>query len=82
MVIITRDITLQKDYESKLKHFPNHDSLTGLPNRRFFKKRLNESLDDLKQANLDGLALIMIDIDHFKKINDALGHNIGDRNGT
>ncbi|GGM18700.1 hypothetical protein GCM10011351_00630 [Paraliobacillus quinghaiensis] len=78
LVIITRDISLQKEYESKLKHFANHDPLTNLPNRRLFKSRLCDALDDVKQDNKDGIALIMMDIDHFKKINDTLGHDIGD----
>lgn len=77
MVVLTRDINLQKEYESKLRHFAHHDSLTGLPNRRLFKDHLNQALEDF-QLNMDGLAVIMMDIDHFKAINDTMGHDIGD----
>lgn len=77
MVVLTRDINLNKEYETKLKHFALHDSLTGLPNRRLFKSRLTSVLKEY-QENRDGLAVIMMDIDHFKSINDTMGHDIGD----
>lgn len=77
MVVLTRDITLQKEYESKLKYFAFHDPLTCLPNRRLFKEQLIKALKDLQEKH-DGLAVIMMDIDHFKSINDQFGHDIGD----
>ncbi|MGM8215419.1 diguanylate cyclase domain-containing protein [Bacillaceae bacterium W0354] len=77
MVVLTRDITLQKNYENSLKHFANHDTLTGLPNRRYFNFRLRKALSELLD-NQDGLAVMMIDIDDFKTINDNYGHDIGD----
>lgn len=77
MVIVTRDISLQKEYEAKLEHFALHDSLTGLPNRRLFKERLGEALEAM-QTNRSSLAVILMDVDHFKNINDEMGHDIGD----
>lgn len=77
MVCISRDIQSQKKYESKLKHFAFHDSLTNLPNRRFLNERLEKALKDQQELS-NGLAVIMMDIDHFKSINDTMGHDIGD----
>ena len=77
IVVVSRDITLRKEYESRLEHFAYHDSLTGLPNRRLFIKRLTHALKDFEEKR-DGLAVIMMDIDHFKTINDQMGHDIGD----
>lgn len=77
MVALTRDITLQKNYENSLKHFANHDTLTGLPNRRYFNIRLRKALNDLL-TNQEGLAVMMVDIDDFKLINDRYGHDVGD----
>lgn len=77
MVVVTRDIRKQKEYEAKLKYFALHDPLTGLPNRRLFKEHLARALTNFKEKG-DGLAVIMLDIDNFKKINDKMGHDIGD----
>lgn len=77
MVVLTRDVRIQKEYESKLEHFALHDPLTGLPNRRLFNEQLIQALEDAKESK-DELAVIMMDIDHFKHINDEMGHDIGD----
>jgi diguanylate cyclase (GGDEF)-like protein/PAS domain S-box-containing protein len=77
LVVLTRDITLRKEYEDKLRYFAYHDSLTGLPNRLFFNKKFNIAKEKFLQ-NKDGLALIILDIDYFKLINDNYGHDIGD----
>jgi len=73
-VVITRDITLHKNYESKLQHFAYHDSLTNLPNRRLLKDKITEEL----ASNRNGMSVLILDVDHFKAINDELGHDIGD----
>ncbi|WP_339217023.1 sensor domain-containing diguanylate cyclase [Ornithinibacillus sp. FSL M8-0202] len=77
MVVTTRDIGIHKEYEMKLEYLSMHDSLTGLPNRRFFNKQLEKALNELRTSN-NGLAVIMMDIDDFKRINDTFGHDIGD----
>jgi diguanylate cyclase (GGDEF)-like protein len=66
------------DQENKsLSHMANHDSLTGLPNRAFFRRRLARVLQDA-QAQGTGLAVLYLDNDHFKQINDRYGHATGD----
>ncbi len=74
---IARDISLRKDYEKELLNFANTDNLTGLSTRVVLTDRLEQVL---KQRNIkDRLcAILFIDLDNFKKINDTKGHNIGD----
>ncbi|MDF0731594.1 diguanylate cyclase [Pseudomonas entomophila] len=67
---------LQSENET-LAHQASHDSLTGLPNRAFFEGRLNRSLRNAARQQ-DHLALLFLDSDHFKQINDNLGHAVGD----
>jgi diguanylate cyclase (GGDEF)-like protein/PAS domain S-box-containing protein len=77
VVAISRDMTEQKNLEGKLETLATEDSLTGLANRRRFDERLQE---EWARAYRDGkpLALLMIDVDHFKKFNDQYGHPAGD----
>ncbi|MNS06729.1 putative diguanylate cyclase YfiN [compost metagenome] len=60
-----------------LAHQASHDSLTGLPNRAFFEGRLSRSVRNAERQQ-DHLALLFLDSDHFKQINDTLGHAVGD----
>ncbi len=60
-----------------LAHQASHDSLTGLPNRAFFEGRLNRSVRNARGSR-DQVALLFLDSDHFKQINDTLGHAVGD----
>jgi len=77
-IAILRDIAEKKLYERKLDHLAHHDALTGLPNRVLFRDRLSTMLAHAKR-NKQGLAVIFLDLDGFKHINDSLGHKIGDR---
>ena len=74
---LTSDITTQKNTEKQLFDLARIDSLTGLPNRRQFEERLDEALARVDRSGGE-LALMFLDIDHFKAINDGLGHAAGD----
>lgn len=77
MVMIVRDISIQKDYETKLEFYAFHDPLTGLPNRRYFQESLEKALIDYHTKG-DPFAVLLLDIDKFKGINDKWGHEAGD----
>ena len=77
MVMVARDISLQKEYENQLRHFAYFDSLTELPNRRYFQEYATEKMESDNQSH-KGLAVMILDIDDFKEINDQWGHEIGD----
>ena len=72
------DITERKQAEARVLHLAQYDELTGLPNRSMFHQRVGHALVQAKR-NGKALALLFIDIDDFKKINDSLGHEAGDR---
>jgi diguanylate cyclase (GGDEF)-like protein/PAS domain S-box-containing protein len=75
---IVRDVTERKQIEQQLNHIATHDTLTGLPNRMLFIDRLGVALAQSKR-NRHKLAVMMLDLDNFKNVNDTLGHMVGDQ---
>ncbi|WP_016954415.1 EAL domain-containing protein [Catenovulum agarivorans] len=72
-----KDITERMEIQANLRHLAFHDVLTGLPNRALFNDRLKTGWLNAKRHRQQ-MALLFFDIDHFKRINDTLGHDIGD----
>ena len=74
---LRREINERREAESQLNYLAYHDPLTGLANRRYFIERLEASLVDAARKN-NRLAVLFIDLDQFKQVNDSLGHGVGD----
>lgn len=78
IVAIYDDVTEEKRAEDHIRHLAFHDALTGLPNRTLFANRLQQALAAIKREQDAHLALMFLDLDRFKPINDNFGHATGD----
>ena len=77
-VIVFHDVTAARAISSHMSHLAQHDVLTDLPNRMILTDRVDQGIS-LARRNRGSLAVLFLDLDNFKNINDSLGHSIGDR---
>ena len=73
LLAVSRDVTAQREMSARLRHQASHDALTGLPNRTLFRERIAAALGG------GPFAVLFVDLDRFKVVNDSLGHGAGDR---
>jgi diguanylate cyclase (GGDEF)-like protein/PAS domain S-box-containing protein len=77
LLSLSEDITERKQAEARLEHMANHDALTDLPNRAAFTERLARTIEMAKRGG-ETFALLSLDLDRFKEVNDVFGHGVGD----
>jgi diguanylate cyclase (GGDEF)-like protein len=75
---LASDVTERRQYEQKLAEMATHDALTGLPNRALLSDRFAVALE-LSRRTSNRLAVMMLDLDRFKAVNDSMGHDVGDK---
>ena len=76
-MLIHEDVTERLNQQAKISHMAHHDALTGLPNRVLFRENVIDAID--RNDSVQQMALLYLDLDHFKAVNDTLGHPIGDQ---
>ena len=77
VLFVTEDVSRRKDTDARVRFLAHHDLLTGLPNRTLFQDRLQQALASAKRMQ-SRVALLFIDLDRFKEVNDSYGHRAGD----